>query len=260
MQSRHLIGSFFLSNQSKFEEIIQSHHKQKKGTPLPHGNLLFSNNACRHYYITDTVMNAVADIDVRSASDLSWVTAKLSNCTKQWSWKRSMMRFTIQGHQLILLYLAPATRIEENLLCYNEGIGYNYVIVTYDLTEGTATHFEGDVTTPLFEEAAKQFFQLLIFTLLAPIEEHIVPAKTKLGTRKSAERLLNKEATPITVININWNRVSIRTTGFSVKGKSGIGFLRKQACGPGMKHHEWTWIEPFEKHGYVRTATKTKEP
>jgi hypothetical protein len=94
-------------------------------------------------------------------------------------------------------------------------------------------------------------YSLLCFFYLSENEEIVVNGGKSYGTRKQADALSNDSNVPVTIINSRWNITSIRTEGFGVRGH-----FRLQPCGPGLQDTKMIFINPFEKHGYVRKAAK----
>ncbi len=99
----------------------------------------------------------------------------------------------------------------------------------------------------IVDDYHKKFFQILIFLKYTEPDVKIIPSGKKVGTKKHG--YFNLTTNDIQVVDSTWNTTVIRTEGFSVDGH-----LRLQPCGEGRKKRKLIWIEPFEKHGYVRNA------
>jgi hypothetical protein len=91
-------------------------------------------------------------------------------------------------------------------------------------------------------------YRLLCFIFLTENDEVILEAGRKVGTRKSG-KIVNTLPFPITIVDSRWNTTVIRTEGFPVSGH-----FRLQRCGPAMADTKLIFIDPFQKHGYVRKA------
>lgn len=93
-------------------------------------------------------------------------------------------------------------------------------------------------------------YRVMCFFYMSENTEEIVQPGHRHGTRK-AGKLVNALPVPITVVTSKWNITSIRTEGFNVSGH-----FRMQPYKTGTK---MIWIDPFQKHGYVRHAKKEDE-
>ncbi len=92
-----------------------------------------------------------------------------------------------------------------------------------------------------------KFLQIFIFMHYTTPDVKIIPAGKKVGSKKHGH--FNLTTNDVIVVDSNWNTTVIRTEGFSVDGH-----LRFQACGKNHEDRKLVWIEPFEKHGYIRNA------
>jgi len=101
-----------------------------------------------------------------------------------------------------------------------------------------------------FQDMMMRFVKLLIFTELSELEIVMLKPNGRFGTRKSG-KFVNESKHNITIIDSTWNKLIIRTEGFSVSGH-----LRLQRYGEGRKEVKLIFIEEFEKHGYIRRARK----
>lgn len=97
-----------------------------------------------------------------------------------------------------------------------------------------------------------KFMQLFMFLRYAETETVYVAAGKKIGSKKSG--YTNATKSDIVVVNSNWNKVVVRTEGFSVEGH-----LRLQSHGPNHSLRKFIWIKPYEKSGYTRKGGGTKE-
>jgi hypothetical protein len=64
----------------------------------------------------------------------------------------------------------------------------------------------------------------------------------------------NTSSKDITIVKANWNTISIRTDGFSVKAH-----FRLQPCGEGRTDRKLVFIDQFNKNGYVRKGQGIKQ-
>lgn len=258
MQTRHLLGVTFAQNIDKFKPILIKQYKEAKGREVPEIEPIFSEEDCSHYYITESVIGDCKKIKVDEPFDLVWLKYKLDENVKQWSFGERFIRFFRKEDRVIAIY-GKFQDIQEHFKFRDGERGINYVVFDFDLTNKDVDVTEGNSKLPIADEGRLLFYQLLTFILLASIDVYIVPPRQKYGTKKSPERLLNEENFPFTIINSNWNKISVNIEGFPVSGASGMGFPRKQACGPGWKDRKLIWIEPFTKSGYILGAKKSNE-
>lgn len=105
--------------------------------------------------------------------------------------------------------------------------------------------------------AEKLFLQLIMFMEYAPFEEVFLKPSQKNGTR-SEGKVLNDSPQNLIIVDSSWNKVIVRTEGFTVGADTG-GFLALRACGVGRYDRRFVWIAPFEKEGYVRGLNKNKK-
>lgn len=106
-------------------------------------------------------------------------------------------------------------------------------------------HVCEDWEKPNIQRHEEFLYKLMCFLYLSENEEVIVAPGQRHGTRKSG-KVINTLKTPITVVTSKWNITSIRNEGFDV---SGHFRMQPFKTGPRM-----IWIDPFQKHGYVRKA------
>lgn len=102
-------------------------------------------------------------------------------------------------------------------------------------------------------ELAEFTYKMMCFIFLSENEFQIVAPGRKYGTKKSG-RLMNDLPVPITTVTSKWNITSIRTEGFAVSGHFHI-----YHTGPGRTVPKLVFVNPFEKHGYVRKAKNSTE-
>lgn len=91
-------------------------------------------------------------------------------------------------------------------------------------------------------------YRLLCFMFLTENDEIELKPGQKTGTKKSG-KVINTLSQNIIVVNSRWNTTTIRTEGFKVSGH-----FRLQKVGQGRQHTRMIFIEPFQKHGYIRRA------
>lgn len=91
----------------------------------------------------------------------------------------------------------------------------------------------------------------LILKKYGEVETVLVGAGVKRKVPETEEVIVNKAPFSITQLDSSWLKTIIRTEGFMVRGH-----FRLQPYGTGRTQRKLIYIEPFEKHGYTRTAKK----
>lgn len=91
-------------------------------------------------------------------------------------------------------------------------------------------------------------YKLLCFIFLSENEYEIINPGASKGNKKTG-KFKNDLPIPVTIINSKWNITSIRSEGFGVKGHFAL-----RRCGPGRTSSRMVYIEPYQKHGYIRHA------
>ena len=160
-------------------------------------------------------------------------------------------RMLVVGENKFFKYCKTGGRI---VVIYFEGnMGYlQYTMFNWDLANMYAAKPGDDLAS----RAEKLFVQLIMFMEYAPIEQIHLKPKQQNGTRNT-EKILNDTPQNLTIVDSSWNKVIIRTDGFTVGADTG-GFLALRACGIGRYDRKFVWIMPFEKEGYVRGLNKEK--
>ena len=198
------------------------------------------------YLITDSVYNKLDLLKVKpnDGGHYDWtVFQKLTNCKKT---------FILPNNQLLRI------RIIDEM--------FEFCFISFKLKDGSKT--DGKIYWTMFfldrftgircdwfesndvKSIEKTVYSLMCFIFLSDTEEIIVEPKRKYGTKKQG-KVINELDIPLTIVNANWNITSIRTEGFSVSGHFAIRWT-----GQGRTNARLVWIDPFEKHGYIRKATK----
>lgn len=103
------------------------------------------------------------------------------------------------------------------------------------------------------KEIAEKLFKMIIFLYFSEIQEVILKPNAKSGSL-SSERFKNELKQSFIIVDTTWNRISIRTEGFSVSAH-----FRLQPCGKNNEDRKLIFIDEFDKTGYVRGATKYKK-
>lgn len=131
---------------------------------------------------------------------------------------------------------------ETNTIDVGEG-AMDFDISPYFLGETSS----GDVG---FQTKYVRFIQLVVWTQLSELEYVVVKPKGRIGTRKNG-KIANDSQTSIVVVDSSWNKVIIRTEGFSVSGH-----FRLQPCGKNRSKLKLVYVKPHQKSGYVRGAKR----
>lgn len=207
---------------------------------------------CQHYYITKPVLELCSKLRVKEPYDVEWLSP-LPDGTRQLNFPGNFIRYSKTGNRIVALAAYSDT---------DKGMPTAFTAFNFDLEKKKLSSTEilddydeqnaslgGDYDAV----AKKQFFQLITFMELAPIEEITIPVGTKHGTKKSPENLLNTQRFPITVVNSSWNKV-IRRQGVIDVG----GHFRKQAYGPQYSKRRLIYILPFSYESFPLEAQKTR--
>lgn len=135
---------------------------------------------------------------------------------------------------------------------------------SYDLTQlgknDKQLHLFGNQTIELKCSLDKRSEQeQAIFTALAvlllkkfgKVETVLVGGNVRREIDSTKEVVTNKAPFPITYLDCSWLKTIVRTEGFLVRGH-----FRLQPCGEKRLERKLIYIEPFQKHGYTRTAKR----
>src|SRR3972149_1421477 len=102
-----------------------------------------------------------------------------------------------------------------------------------------------------------QFLKLLFFLEFSDVEYKLLGPNQKYGTKREGN-YLNATKRNITIVDSNWNIVTINKNAFTVSGH-----LRMQPVGKDRMGRKLIFIEEFDKSGYTRkgqgTAGTTQE-
>jgi len=211
------------------------------------------------YYITDTVLDKLdmlkvrrdVEVDIRMQDS----TATLGEArTFNWrvfnTFKPAKLTFILPDN-IVVRIVSNSKVLWFCFIHVNKVDGIDVEIVWtffyYDKVADTVSQNWMDKEVMEREEFV---YKLLCFFYLAENEEVIVEAGQRYGTRKQG-KIINSLPVPITIVNSKWNVTSIRTEGFPVSGH-----FRLQ---PTRNGHKMIFIDPYQKHGYVRRAKKDTE-
>lgn len=103
------------------------------------------------------------------------------------------------------------------------------------------------------KEALDDWVQSLLTSIyfIHNCEIDTVVLKPNQKHREMGVKYFNESKSDVTILDCKWFTELIRTTPFTVNG-----FFRWQPCGVKNTKRKLIWIEPFEKKGYHRKATK----
>lgn len=131
----------------------------------------------------------------------------------------------------------------------------DYYLFVLDVATGEI-HYMNENDAQLTKEIssrAEHFFKCLVFLFFSEIKTVVLPPKTKIGDIMRGE-FKNELKNTFIMVDTTWNKISIRTQGFAVRGH-----FRLQPCGPNLKDRKLIFIDEFKKHGYIRGAKKQLE-
>lgn len=116
--------------------------------------------------------------------------------------------------------------------------------------------FEEPTERDLLDETKNfldDFLKTLAFVELGEIDLKILSPSQSMGTKKKG-KFKNDTNRQVIVVDSTWNTTIVRTTGFNVSGH-----FRLQRCGKNFSGVKLTWINSYDKKGYVRKAKKLHE-
>lgn len=232
--------------------------------------------SCRHYYITGEVLNMCARLKVKEPFDLAWLK-QIPNGIRQLNFGDQFFRYNKEDDYIMVLAgksgpdrtqamvidgSFSAFGLDKTVISDIKTIPkpelysiffLNLVTRQADIPKVVEQYNEKDLADVIDFEAKsrKQFFQLISFMELAPIEEIILPVGAKHGTRKSPDNLLNEQKFPITIVNKGWNRSITRVGSIDVEGH-----FRMQAYGPQYSKRKLVFIKPFSYESFPIEARK----
>lgn len=203
------------------------------------------------YYVTNSVVDKLDLLKVSKKNGLYDYTVfkDVADCKITFIFKdNALLRMHIAGDTICFCHVHYTFyNTEERLLHKTQGNSYCINFFVNRKTGEQCDHFNHiDV-----KEIERFVYHLLCFFFLSENTEIVVNAGKSYGTKKQPDALSNDCDVPITIVNSNWNVTSIRTEGFGV-----CGHFRLQPCGVNNGDRKMIFIEPFQKNGYVRHATK----
>lgn len=212
---------------------------------------LLSNTGNKSYYITESVTEKLELLKVKRKEGRYDYTIFNSlqpqKCT-----------FILPGNKVVRMLIATGPDAEAQMVFdyirfifdkgnKNHGVLNNCIFYVNRTTGEQCSHFEhADV-----KEIEDYLYKLLCFIYLSETEELILKPGQKMGTRKSG-KVINEIKQDLIVVTSKWNITSVRTEGFAVSGH----FRLLKPNGTTRLMTTVTWVNPFEKKGYVRRASK----
>ena len=101
------------------------------------------------------------------------------------------------------------------------------------------------------EQAIFTALAVLLLKKFGKVETVLIGGNVRREIDSTGEVVTNKAPFPITYLDCSWLKTIVRTEGFLVRGH-----FRLQPYGEGRLERKLIYIEPFQKHGYTRTAKK----
>lgn len=197
-------------------------------------------NDSKTYYCTNSVLEK---LDMLKTSSHNWEVFKnLPDLKHTYIFpENSLLRVVVDNNTIHFVYMKM--EMEDK----NRG-QLQWELFYIDRRTGEkCEHFEN----PNVKNIEDFIYRLMCFVHLTENDEVILKPKEKQGTKKTG-KLINSFPFPLTIINSRWNTTTIRTEGFAVRGHFAIRW-----AGEGRQTAKIVFIEPFEKNGYTRQATKT---
>lgn len=203
------------------------------------------------YYVTNSVIDKLDLLKVSKKNGLYDYTVfkDVGDCKITFIFKdNALLRMHISGDTICFCHVHYTYYSkEERLIQKSPGNAYWINFFVNRKTGEQCDHFKHiDV-----KQIERFVYHLLCFFFLSENTEITVNPGKSYGTKKQPDALCNDADVPIVIVNSNWNVTSIRTDGFGVSGH-----FRLQPCGANNQDRKMIFIEPFQKHGYVRHAAK----
>lgn len=178
---------------------------------------------------------------------------KLLNCFKEESYFQVFGECS--GQMLIGSYLVSYAILEDgSQIDIIERANTEGDVVDYFIPKNTLITYSEEAyknCSPI-QRALTLFLGVLSYKKYGETQTILIAAGFKRQVPEEGDEILvNKAPFPISHLDSSWFRTIIRTEGFKVRGH-----FRLQPCGVGRKERELIYIQPYEKHGYTRTAKK----
>lgn len=209
---------------------------------------LLDPEGCKYYFITDSVTRNMDRLKVSKRAvvghdmQYDWtVFAHVPMCKKAFIFGTGdMFIFEIKENDIVIFHNKYDTGIKKAI--YGR-MGWTCLFA--DRKTGVQAEHFNSLEAQAIEET---IYKILCFFYLSENTEEILKPGQKQGTKKNG-KIINSLKIPLIIVNTKWNVTSIRNEGFQVSGHFAIRW-----SGEGRKIAKMVFIEPFEKHGYIRRA------
>ena len=217
------------------------------------------------YIVTDSVSDKLDLLKVKRGADsfYDWsVFAEVRPCKKTFimaptpAYKHgTALRLYITPEEIKLAYLRGVPATEAQILEHaRAGKMIDFfckgTILRINRSSNEHIYTKGDEKYHEFYEFT---YKLLCFFFLSENDIEVIQRGATHGQKKSG-KFKNDLPIPVRIINSKWNITSIRTDGFLVSGHFAL-----RRCGPGRTASRMVYIEPYQKHGYIRRGGKEFE-
>lgn len=261
MQLRNHIALRFLTDDSLAHEMLETSYPGEYGRvgkdlgseidveKLRSYYEVIGNKNQKAYYITNSVIDKLDMLKVSQKNGLYDYTVfkHVEDCKITFIFKdNALLRMHIAGDTICFCHVHYTYYNKEDKIKYNaQGNSYWINFFVNRETGQQCDHFNHiDV-----KKIERFVYHLLCFFFLSENSELVVSPGMSYGTKKQPDALCNDTNVPVIIVNSNWNVTSIRLQGFNV-----CGHFRLQPY-PSLGITKMIFIEPFQKHGYVRRAT-----
>jgi hypothetical protein len=158
------------------------------------------------------------------------------------------------GKNLTFRYWFKNKQLLGMILEFNEQTGMvNYVNFRLRASDSSYYFPEDNHSTAHWKSTYfVQFLKLLFFLEFSEVEYRLLGPNQKYGTKKEG-KFLNETRGNITIVNSNWNIITINNNGFTV-----CGHLRMQPVGKDRMGRKLIFIEEFEKGKITRRGQGTE--
>lgn len=234
----------------KFDNALMERYKPEMCMEIATRMTLCFKSIVEHFYVTDSFYDAFTKAIPKMGVISENAVAKVKCNSRLFLHNNGFAMHhseTVNGVEFCEFYIFSKIAL----------VGYGLVQSKYDpLTKETQYRGDGFMSSPVDEEPNSLFLALwanymtlIVFMEECEIEKKVVESSKKF--RDKGSKIYNDTKKSITFLDCRWFTELVRTTPFSVNGH-----LRWQPCGEGRTKKKLIWIEPFEKHGYHRKATK----
>jgi hypothetical protein len=210
---------------------------------------LLDDKKFKTYLIAETAQKMAERLKIDTDEDLSILEKLDAEFYTYLLNKNEFIRFFRKGVNLYVYHFHCEAREIEHLgrMVPAEWVQVEYfsIFIPY----GTAT-----LEKERHKELAKRLIRLICFIRFSDVEVLLLPPGKKVGgSRSSGNAVFNETKYPITRVDSNWNKFTLRTDTIGV-----MDYFRFQRIGPGLVDRKLILIKAHERKGHVRVGGGAK--